>query len=267
MRRTLALALLTLATTTAASPATLPAAELRGLLARCATYVHPETEGALVLAESSANPYALHDDATDSVPGELIGVPHACDRSGCGYFPRSRDEARAALRLLIARSSSLPRCFHGLDSCDAGVDVGIAQINSHNLAPLGLTLDDALDACQNLTASSALLRRAYATHGDVDRALEVYNSGRPDGAPDYVRRVRAAARTVYVREILADEAALPADAPERTRAKRASAPAAPPRRGPTSRPDPTRPDTVRGPPPPTSSLFTSEHAAATRGDF
>lgn len=81
------------------------------------------------------------------------------------------------------------------------VDLGLAQINSANLAALGLNAANVFDACTNLRAGAAILRRAYAAAtqrfgpGQVAlrHALGAYNSGSLFAAPQYVGRVVAAA--------------------------------------------------------------------------
>jgi len=88
---------------------------------------------------------------------------------------------------------------------DAGesVDLGLMQIHTSNLAPLGLTLERAFEPCASLGAGAEILRAAYdkgSTPAERDAALLIaysrYNTGRTlDGvingyAPDVMRRTK-----------------------------------------------------------------------------
>ena len=55
------------------------------------------------------------------------------------------------------------------------VDLGLMQVNSANLASLGLSITDAFDACRSVEAGGRVLSEAYqrALRG----ALSVYNTG------------------------------------------------------------------------------------------
>lgn len=81
------------------------------------------------------------------------------------------------------------------------VDLGLMQIHTSNLAPLGLTLARAFDPCASLSAGAEILRTAYdegSTPAEREAALLIaysrYNTGRTlDGivngyAPDVVTR-------------------------------------------------------------------------------
>lgn len=81
------------------------------------------------------------------------------------------------------------------------VDLGLMQINSGNLAKLGLTVETALDSCRSLQASARVLSAAYAQGSSaVDRqaalliALSRYNTGHSLAglANGYVGQVLAA---------------------------------------------------------------------------
>lgn len=84
----------------------------------------------IVHVESSFNPYAI-----GVVGGRL-------DRQ-----PQNADEAIATARWLQE---------HGYN-----FSVGLAQVNKHNFAKYGLTLDKAFDACANLNAGSEILKDCY----------------------------------------------------------------------------------------------------------
>ncbi|RVT90551.1 conjugal transfer protein [Sphingomonas crocodyli] len=133
-------------------------------------------------------------------PETLLSVAHAeseLDTLAIGVnrgpaAPRATSEAEAAriARALIAKGYS--------------VDLGIAQINSRNLGWLGLSVEDAFDACENFAAAARVLGDAFAATsraGGADplgRALSRYNSGndRRGFANGYVGRVYRAARRI-----------------------------------------------------------------------
>lgn len=141
------------------------------LSAQCAPGVSPQTLTAIAHAESRFDPLA-------------IGI----NRGRAVRQPRTRDEAVRTARNLIAAG--------------ANVDLGIAQINSSNLAWLGLSIEDAFDPCRNLAAAATVLRAGYrpATQSPQDRqralrvALSRYNTGHPEHGfrNGYVARVEAA---------------------------------------------------------------------------
>jgi type IV secretion system protein VirB1 len=149
-----------------------PAAVLSLALA-CAPTVAPETVLAVVRAESHLNPWA-------------IGVNHG---GPAVSPPRSREEAIATAEGLAERG--------------ANFDVGLAQINSTNLARLGLSLSEAFDPCRNLAAAAAVLgadyqaarRFAAEPQTALRTAFSLYNTGDPSRGfrNGYVARVEAAA--------------------------------------------------------------------------
>lgn len=130
-----------------------PAAFMTLALA-CAPAVHVDTAHALVIVESSLNPWAI-----GVVGGTLQRQP------------RNRAEALATAQALQAS---------GWD-----FSVGLGQINVRNFARLGLTLPSAFEPCSNLAAMQAVLtdcfRRAggggQRTQQALRRALSCYYSG------------------------------------------------------------------------------------------
>jgi type IV secretion system protein VirB1 len=125
------------------------------LAAQCAPAVAPETLLSVVQVESGFDPLAI------GVNGKpRISVSAA-----------TRTEAVSKASALIAAGRS--------------VDLGLAQINSRNLAWLGLTIEDAFDPCRNLAAAARVLRGGYdadqASIVGEQRALRValsrYNTG------------------------------------------------------------------------------------------
>lgn len=159
-----------------------PAAVL-ALAVRCAPGVAPKTMLAVAQAESGLNPNA-------------IGVNRAAPLS---RPPLSRPEAVAVARRMLAAGGNL--------------DLGLAQINSANLARLGLTLEEAFDPCRNLAAAGQVLAEDYgAAHTAMvtpqtalRAALSLYNTG--DETHGF--------RNGYVARVLAAAAGRPAPDPRR----------------------------------------------------
>lgn len=113
---------------------TLP--QMLALAAQCAPGVAPETLLSVVQVESGFDPLAIG----------VNGKPRITVNAA------TRTEAASKTSALIAAGRS--------------VDLGLAQINSRNLAWLGLTVEDAFDPCRNLAAAARVLRGGY----DVDQA-------------------------------------------------------------------------------------------------
>lgn len=152
----------------------LPLALFTQLALACAPSVHVETLAAIARTESGLNPLALHDNTT-----------------GRSFQPRTVAEAQA-------RASALLRQGHSLD-------LGLLQVNSANLAHLGLTVADAFDPCRNLAGGARVLVDGYQppqTGGDAQphllKALSRYNTGHPERGfqNGYVRKVQASAKQI-----------------------------------------------------------------------
>ena len=156
------------------------------LSAQCAPGVSPQTLAAVAHAESRFDPLA-------------IGV----NGGGAVRQPRSRDEAIRTARRLLASG--------------ANIDLGIAQINSANLAWLNLSIEDAFDPCRNLAAAATVLRAGFrpvsAQPLERRRALRValsrYNTGHPDRGfrNGYVARVEASGLRLGLAAVAAPAAA------------------------------------------------------------
>jgi len=132
---------------------------------QCAPEVHPITIAAIVRVESGGNPLALHDNTT-----------------GRSYKARDRSDATRILQLLLSRGHS--------------VDAGLMQINSRNFKRVAVDSNTVFDACQNVRAGGSILTDAwvqstghYKGQAALFHAVEVYNSGNLDGAPEYARAV------------------------------------------------------------------------------
>lgn len=113
--------------------------------------------------------------------------PHVIHVNGGGVFePAGAAEAAALARRLIAQGHSL--------------DLGIAQINSRNLAALGLSVEQAFEPCHAFAAAARLLAQGYRRaegppQARLRQALSRYNTGHPQRgfANGYVRAVERAA--------------------------------------------------------------------------
>lgn len=159
----------------------LTAGAVVGLALRCAPAAALATLLALARVESGLDPFALGVNGAHAQASQ----------------PRSQAEAVRRARVLLAAG--------------ADVDLGLAQINSRNLARLGLTVEDAFDPCRNLAGGAKLLQEAYATarrasapqQTALRAALSVYNTGDPT-------RGR---RNGYVGKVLLAADIAPSDAP------------------------------------------------------
>ncbi len=139
----------------------------------CAPDVAPQTLSAIAYAESRFDPLAIGVNAGPRPPRR----------------PQDGAEAARLARSLIARGADL--------------DLGLAQINSGNLAWLGLSVEAAFDPCRNLAAAATVLRAGYRPAGPsahhqqaaLRAALSRYNTGHPHRGVrnGYVARVEAAA--------------------------------------------------------------------------
>ena len=144
------------------------------LASQCAPSVAPETLLSVVRVESGFDPL-------------VIGVNRPAPNR---IHPTSLPEAVATATKLIGSG--------------ANIDLGLSQINSANLASLGLSVADAFEPCRNLQAAGAVLQQAYQGQSPspgreqvaLRTALSIYNTGRTDRGfrNGYVAKVSAAAR-------------------------------------------------------------------------
>lgn len=124
-------------------------------LLACAPNVAPVTLQAMARVESADNPLAIHVNGIRVQP-----VP-----------ARNAEQAARAAETYIARGYS--------------VDIGLMQVNSRHLAALGVTVEQMLDPCRNITAAATILTADYAAaaraRGDgqsaLQAALSAYNTG------------------------------------------------------------------------------------------
>jgi type IV secretion system protein VirB1 len=152
----------------------LPFAEALALALQCAPTVAPETLLSVVQVESSFNPLA-------------IGVNGA---------PRTKVAATSPRDAVVQA--------RGLMAAGRNIDLGLAQINSRNLAWLGLTVEDAFDPCRNLAAAARVLQVGYGPSAEIGeqpallRALSRYNTGGDTAGfrNGYIAKVTAAATRI-----------------------------------------------------------------------
>jgi type IV secretion system protein VirB1 len=163
----------------ATSASAVSAAAFSVLAARCAPAVPEWVLDAVARTESNFYPWRLHDN-TARVSSDPPSLQAA--------------EAEAAAWVKAGHS----------------VDLGLMQINSGNLPALGMTVNEALDACASLAAGAAVLRAAYGG-GPVKAgqqaallvALSIYNTGSP----------LKGIMNGYARRVMRNASAVPAAAP------------------------------------------------------
>lgn len=133
---------------------------LTAALAACAITVASNTLDAVISVESGGNPYAINVNKLPAGQRQ----PRA----------RSKDEAIEIARAYVQRGYS--------------VDLGLMQVNSRNLAALGVTVADMFDECRNIRVGGAILTTSYGMavrsgQHDEQEALKValsyYNTGNP----------------------------------------------------------------------------------------
>jgi hypothetical protein len=113
-------------------------AAVLALASQCAPNLDQNLIAGIAKHESGLNPLVLHDNTTSR-----------------SYAPGTASEARAlAADLIHVQGHS--------------VDLGLMQINSRNLAYLGLPESEAFDSCQSIRAAATLFR-----------AISYYNTGSP----------------------------------------------------------------------------------------
>lgn len=140
------------------------------LASKCQSAVAPFTLASIAKVESSFDTLAIHDN---TVGGTEVPVTRS-----------------AAVQLASGRLMS----GHSLD-------LGLMQINSKNLSRLGLTVDDAFDACVSIRAaanilSSDYLQRPGREQVELRDAISRYNTGdtKRGYTNGYVSKVEFAAR-------------------------------------------------------------------------
>lgn len=145
---------------------------LEQLVVQCAPNVAPETMAAIVRVESGGNPLAMNVNGGQRLARQ----------------PAQKDEAVRWASWLIARGYS--------------VDLGLAQVNSHNLRRLGVSAEQMFEPCDNLNSGARILAENYSSAAQrygpgkqaLHAALSAYNTGnyRNGIVNGYVAKVAAA---------------------------------------------------------------------------
>jgi type IV secretion system protein VirB1 len=145
---------------------------LSTFLEQCGPAVAPATTSAIIQVESGGYPLAIGDNQLRK-----------------SFAPKTRSEAvRLAAQLLDQGHS---------------VDLGLMQINSFHLTPMGLSLDDVFDPCRNVRAGTTILADFYRKFDTGDpaytlmKALSAYNTGHAWKGAGYVNKILVAAGVNY----------------------------------------------------------------------
>ncbi|UUE37824.1 lytic transglycosylase domain-containing protein [Pectobacterium aroidearum] len=126
---------------------------------QCAATIHPSTAFDVAKVESSFNPYAV----AEIVPKE----ERAPDSVGViSHQPTSKQTAINIIKQVVARGRRY--------------SVGLMQITSTNFRHYGVTANDLLDPCTNLSVFERILTDCYQRGGTLKRALSCYYSGNFD---------------------------------------------------------------------------------------
>ena len=126
---------------------------------QCAATIHPSTAFDVAKVESSFNPYAV----AEIVPKE----ERAPDSVGViSHQPTSKQTAINIIKQVVARGRRY--------------SVGLMQITSTNFRRYGVTANDLLDPCTNLSVFERILTDCYQRGGTLRRALSCYYSGNFD---------------------------------------------------------------------------------------
>lgn len=114
----------------------------------CAPLVHQDTLNSLIATESGFNPYAI----------AVVGTNLTSQ-------PKTKNEAIKLIK--------------EFDKKDINYSVGLGQINKVNFEKYGVTGEELLDPCLNLTVSQDILKNCYEQSPNkmVSEALSCYYSG------------------------------------------------------------------------------------------
>ena len=136
------------------------------LINACEIDVAPQIMVAIVKTESGGNPWVINDNTAKRV-----------------FKMSDRQTTILQAKALLAKGHN--------------IDVGLAQINSNNLASLGLSVEEVIEPCTNLKASAAILKKFYklgaAKFTTPQQALfysfAAYNSGSFNRSHSYASKV------------------------------------------------------------------------------
>lgn len=201
------------------------------LAQECAPWVAPQTLAAIVKTESQFRPLTI------GVNGGARLVRQ----------PANKQEAIVTAKWLIGNGYN--------------VDLGLGQINSSNLAKVGLSVEDTFDPCKNLAASATIFHGGYKVaraqlpteQGAIHAAYSIYNTG----------SMKKGFSNGYVQKVVANSNALqgtaePAVQPIRIEGGKAASMPARPAGGKQSQQIESAPDGAANPAQPTASETTYE---------
>ena len=160
-------------------------AAILALASQCAPSLDQNLIAGIAKHESGLNPLVLHDNTTSR-----------------SYAPGTASEARAlAAKLIHVQGHS--------------VDLGLMQINSRNLAYLGLPESEAFDACHSIEAAATLFRAiSYYNTGSATRGLAPCTGpSSPPGCGYTPSTIASIEQVKALATMTASEIPLPARAP------------------------------------------------------
>ncbi|MBP2845812.1 lytic transglycosylase domain-containing protein [Dickeya oryzae] len=129
---------------------------LLSLAMACAPTVHPDTAHDVARVESGLNPFAIAEiiPKEERKPGEKEVI---------SYFPESKEAASEIIKKIKSRQHRY--------------SVGLMQITSTNFKKYGMTADDLLTPCKNLSVFEKIITDCYLRGGNLVNTLSCYYSG------------------------------------------------------------------------------------------
>ncbi|MFD2274733.1 transglycosylase SLT domain-containing protein [Undibacterium arcticum] len=116
--------------------------DMDALMQRCAPQVHPKTLSAIVHTESRGRAFVISDDGP-------MGLPWAERKLMLrSYDPSTKDEAANLVESLTAQGHM--------------VGIGLTQLSSRHLKRFGISVQTALEPCDNLRMGAQVLTEFYA---------------------------------------------------------------------------------------------------------
>lgn len=117
----------------------------------------------LLLCASTIHPDTIHDVAKTESDFQRFAIGVVNDKS---IYPSSKADALRAIKTLETNGKNY--------------SVGMMQINKHNFAKYGVTAEDMLDPCKNLSVFQKIITDCYVRGKTLPRALSCYYSGNFD---------------------------------------------------------------------------------------
>ncbi|OYU42660.1 MAG: hypothetical protein CFE44_22760 [Burkholderiales bacterium PBB4] len=113
------------------------------------------------------------------VPFAALVLMAACASASGFCFDQAAERYGVDPKLLVAiakqESGLNPRAINY--NRNGSADYGLMQINSENLASIGLSPSDAMEPCLNVHVGAWILARFIRAHGPTWRAVGAYNAG------------------------------------------------------------------------------------------